>query len=261
MACTDILHLTLAHDVNLLRRYMAQQTPYFPLLHSLIIRFVHDPAIGVQSQASEILKLLLDNDEAAGEDIIVHNFLTVFYRHFMPLLVACIDNGGISVKKPLGNGEGQTLSRSASREHISGRADLAAGFVQGNVCEMLAFCVQHHPIRVKPFLLQTNAVQVVLKLLAHRDTFLVLASLRFFRAFVGAKDEDYNQHIVRNNLFAPVVTLFTKNGPKKNLVRSTTLELFDFARRENVKLLIPYLVENFGDMMRKVGYVAIKTPT
>jgi hypothetical protein len=71
-----------------------------------------------------------------------------------------------------GDGEGK-------KEGIKsgGRADLSAGFVQNNVCELLSYCIRHHGYRIKYFLLGGNAVQKVLKLLDHRDAFLVLGIL------------------------------------------------------------------------------------
>lgn len=64
--------------------------------------------------------------------------------------------------------------KEAETEGVCGRADLSAGFVQNNVCEMLSYCIRHHGYRIKYFLLGGSAVQKVLKLLDHRDTFLVL---------------------------------------------------------------------------------------
>lgn len=68
----------------------------------------------------------------------------------------------------------------SDREHRYGRADLSAGFVQTNVCELLSYCIRHHGYRIKYFLLGGNAVQKVLKLLNHKDSFLVLGLFLFF---------------------------------------------------------------------------------
>lgn len=64
-------------------------------------------------------------------------------------------------------------------EHRYGKADLSAGFVQNNVCELLSYCIRHHGYRIKYFLLGGNAVQKVLKLLNHKDAFLVLGMLSY----------------------------------------------------------------------------------
>lgn len=68
----------------------------------------------------------------------------------------------------------QEKKEASDREHRYGRADLSAGFVQTNVCELLSYCIRHHGYRIKYFLLGGNAVQKVLKLLKHKDSFLVL---------------------------------------------------------------------------------------
>jgi protein phosphatase-4 regulatory subunit 3 len=83
------------------------------------------------------------------------------------------------------------------------------------------------------------------------------------------KDDFYNRYLIKNNLFEPIVHLFEQNGPKYNLLNSAIIELFDFIRRvrlrckvmylsytkENIKLLIQHLAENYAEVFKKVDYV------
>jgi protein phosphatase-4 regulatory subunit 3 len=237
MASTEIILSTLGHDPSLLRAFIVKQKPRHELLSLIIEKFTSDPDLGIKSQCAEILKVLLDTEALGEEPGHKEDFLNVFYQDFIHKLV-----------EPL------------KRKHLNEKSvagDLSAGFVQNNICELLSYCVRHHGYRIKYFLLGNNIVKKVLKLLQHRDKYLILSAIRFFRAFVGAKDDFYNRHIIKNNLFAPIVEVFERNGPRYNLINSAILELFDFARRENVKVLVPYLVETFGEMMNQVEYVDV----
>jgi len=79
--------------------------------------------------------------------------------------------------------------------------------------------------------------------------------IRLFRAFVGMKDDFYNRHITKNNLFENIIQIFQENGPKYNLLNSALIDLFEFIRKENVKHLIQHLVENYSIVFKQVNYV------
>jgi len=69
------------------------------------------------------------------------------------------------------------------------------------------------------------------------------------------KDDFYNRHITKNNLFDPIIHVFQANGPKYNLLNSALIELFEFIRKENVKHLIQHLVEAYSPVFKEVDYV------
>lgn len=59
----------------------------------------------------------------------------------------------------------------------------------------------------------------------------LLAAIRFIRHIVGTKDDFYNRHLVKNNSFAPILTLFVENKVERtNLIHSAIIELFEFVR-------------------------------
>lgn len=64
----------------------------------------------------------------------------------------------------------------------------------------------------------------------------ISAAIRFVRVCVGEKDDFYNRYLVKNNLFAPVIQLFIKNGLKHtNLIHSSIIELFEFIRLVRIR--------------------------
>lgn len=102
----------------------------------------------------------------------------------------------------------------------------------------------------------SNVISKVVKLIPkHKEKHLLLGIIRFVRSVVGMKDDFYNRHITKNNLLEPVVLLFKENKTKYNLINSAILELFEYIRKENIKMLIQYLVEHFESIFHDVEYV------
>lgn len=62
-------------------------------------------------------------------------------------------------------------------------------------------------------------------------------------------------YIVKGNLFAPVVETFIRNNGRYNLLESAILELFEFIKLEDIKILCTYVVENFGKIFDEIQYV------
>lgn len=56
------------------------------------------------------------------------------------------------------------------------------------------------------------------------------------------------------NLLEPIITVFVSNGERYNLLNSVVLELFDFIRKENVKILIRYFMEKHYGRVEDVDY-------
>lgn len=71
------------------------------------------------------------------------------------------------------------------------------------------------------------------------------AGVRFFRALIAAKDEFYNKHIVKYNLFQPIIEVFVKNKDKYNLLNSTLIEIFDFILKVHIFLFFLFQYLNF----------------
>lgn len=112
-----------------------------------------------------------------------------------------------------------------------------------------------------------------LNLLRSKDKYLALGALRSLRALVATKDKFLIKHIVKEDLFRPVVKSFDENGPRYNLMNSAIVELFEYIRQvsgiiersnvlgtnamsqENIKPLIAYFVENFYKQFEGVDYV------
>lgn len=65
----------------------------------------------------------------------------------------------------------------------------------------------------------------------------------------------FHRHIIKGNLFAPVVDAFIRNNSRYNLLESAILELFEFIKAEDIKSLCTYVVENFSKIFDEIEYV------
>lgn len=88
---------------------------------------------------------------------------------------------------------------------------------------------------------------------AHK--FLVLGALRFMRKIVALKDEFYNRYIMKGCLFGPVIDCLLDNNGRYNLLDSAIIELFEFIKLEDIKILIAHVVENYGKKFEHIDYV------
>mmetsp|Transcript_31052 Transcript_31052/g.41037 ORF Transcript_31052/g.41037 Transcript_31052/m.41037 type:complete len:785 (-) Transcript_31052:262-2616(-) len=267
MCCMEVMSASLFHDPSLLRNYVLQKgshppmPPYFgsasqvvrkeekkpespghcavageskSLLYWVIRRLVSDKDSGVLLQAADVMRECLNCETMEGSDR--DNFLTVFYDHYIHWLVEpfWLNNAG----------DGTT-------------EDVASKISKWHVCDLLSFCVRSHTYRMKYFVLRNNIVSRVLKLLQYKDKYLKLAAVRFIRACVGIKDDFYNRYLVKNNLLMPVINLFQDQKQMDNLINSSIIEMVEFIRAENIKILIENLVERYRDNFKDVEYVTV----
>ncbi|KAI3917816.1 hypothetical protein MKW92_008895, partial [Papaver armeniacum] len=203
---TDILILFLNQDPNLLRTYITRPEGN-ALLGLLVTGMTTDFGEDMHCQFLEILRSLLDSYTFSGSqrDTAI---IEIFYEKHLDQLIdvirsSCPPNG---------------IPRSSPE-------------ILSNICELLCFCVLHHPYRMKCKILLNNIVEKVLYLTRRRERYIVVAAIRFLRTVISRNDDQLLQHVVKNNLLKPVVTAFVGNGSRYNLLYSAVLELVEFIRK------------------------------
>jgi protein phosphatase-4 regulatory subunit 3 len=237
LSCADLVNNVLSHDPVHFREFLLAQRPDYPLFHKLIDRVLLETDVGLLSQFVEVIRILVDT-ETMEETTDKEKFLTLFYQTFMKGLMAPIMD--VDVKDKVETPAEAELKPARRQE----------------LCELLAYCCQHHGYHIKYFTLGNNIAAKVSKLLSStQPKHVALAALRFFRAMVAAKDDFYNRHIMKFKLFDPIVQLFVANGRKYNLINSAVIELFDYIRKENIKALLKHVIENYSDTFKEVDYV------
>eukprot|EP00298_Acanthocystis_sp_HF-20_P027320 c5413_g1_i1.p1 GENE.c5413_g1_i1~~c5413_g1_i1.p1 ORF type:complete len:121 (+),score=48.79 c5413_g1_i1:445-807(+) len=61
--------------------------------------------------------------------------------------------------------------------------------------------------------------------------------------------------MINNQMITPIVEVLMKNKDFDNLVTSAILEFFDFIKKENLKVLIAHITENFENL-HQITYVS-----
>ncbi|KAI3687169.1 hypothetical protein L1987_80862 [Smallanthus sonchifolius] len=224
---TDILMLFVSQDPTLLRSYVSRQEGV-SLIGLLVKGMLKDFGDDMHCQFLEIIRSLLDTYSPAGQrDAIVDIF---YERHLDELL--------------------DVITSSCSNRNL-GNQTSAKPEILLNIYDLLCFCVLQHPYKIKSIFLLTGVIDKVLSLTCRREKYLVVAAIRFIRTLISLKDEQLMSHIAKNNLFKPIVDVFVANGSRYNLLNSAVLELFEYIRKDNLKILVKYLVETFWEHLVK----------
>ncbi|VFQ65123.1 unnamed protein product [Cuscuta campestris] len=237
---TDILILFLNQDPNLLRSYVYR--PEGLSLFGLLVKgMLTDFGDDMHCQFLEILRSLLDSYTSGTQR---ENIVDIFYEKHLGQLIDAI------TASCLPNNDSQTAIDSLSYIEGAEKQRSVKPEILLNICDLLCFCVVHHPYRIKCSFLLNNVIDKVLLLTRRREKYLVVSAVRFMRTLISRNDEHVMNHIVRNNLLKPVVDAFVANGNRYNLLNSAVLELFEYIRKpETLKMLLKYLVDTFWDQL------------
>ncbi|KAI0600904.1 component of IIS longevity pathway SMK-1-domain-containing protein [Biscogniauxia sp. FL1348] len=258
VGATDILVSMIDHDPQMIRQTIYRQIheKQSPLTDTLIDLLLVEVDLGVKSQISDALKVLLDqgpppqaeafakaNSEYAARaasrlppsaDPQQDQFLTLFY-----------ENSAIKLFQPLIDLEGRT-----DMEFTVKQASMFTYLI-----EILCFFIRQHHHRSKFFVLSNNIVPRIAQLLHCPEKFLKLISIRFIRQLIGLQDEFYIKHISEKKVIGPILDVLIQTMPRDNLLSSACLEFFEFIRRENIKELVKHIIENYRDKVQSLAYM------
>ncbi|KAI0175901.1 DUF625-domain-containing protein [Hypoxylon sp. FL1284] len=258
VGATDILVSMIDHDPQMIRsmiyRQLHEKQP--PLTDSLIDLLLIEVDLGVKSQISDALKVLLDQGppippeaiaKANGEypvralprippsaDPQQDNFLNGFY-----------ENSATKLFQPLIDLQGRT-----SMEFSVQQASIFTYLI-----EILCFFIRQHQHRSKFFVLNNDIVLRISQLLKCPEKFLKLVAVRFIRQLISLQDEFYVKHVLEKKVIGPILDVLVETMPKDNLLSSACLEFFEFVRKENIKELVKHVVENYRDKIESLAYL------
>uniref|UniRef100_A0A6N2MWF4 Uncharacterized protein n=2 Tax=Salix viminalis TaxID=40686 RepID=A0A6N2MWF4_SALVM len=193
---TDILILFLNQDPNLLRSYVVRQEG-IRLLGLLVKGMITDFGDDMHCQFLEILRSLLDSYTLSGAQR--DNIIEIFYEKHLGQLIDVITASCPNEEVPSSSGKSSGFGE---------RVDTRNGMkpeILSNICELLCFCVLHHPYRIKCNFLLDNLIEKVLTLTRRKEKYLVVAAVRFVRTILSRHDEHLINHFVKNNLLKPIV--------------------------------------------------------
>lgn len=244
VTAVDILALLVEHSPQLVRDYLLRQAKDKSdddvLLNRLLVHMQSDddPELTSGGQVSQVLRTLLDPDNMVSmQKSDRSEFLSLFYQRSIYTLV-----------KPL-------------VENVKGGTIKCDGYSTANrqsmIVRLLCFCIEHHSFSMRQHCISNDLLNKVLVLLQSKHHFLALGALKMLRTVLAVKDDFYNRYIVREKVLDRVVECFVRNGARYNLLNSAMLELFDYIRSEDIKILVKYTVESHMAAFEDVTYVKL----
>lgn len=138
---TDILILFLNQDPNLLRSYVIRQEG-LALFGLLVKGMLTDFEDDMHCQFLEILRSLLDSYASGSQR---ETIVEIFYEKHLSQLIDVITS---SCPSPT-DGITQAVSNSESSDGGTGKQSSYKPEILLNICDLLCFCIVHHPYRIK----------------------------------------------------------------------------------------------------------------
>ncbi|KAK4204175.1 component of IIS longevity pathway SMK-1-domain-containing protein [Triangularia verruculosa] len=254
VGATDILGSILEFDPSMIRKTIYEQiqrkTP--PLTDSLIDLLLVEVDLGIKSQLTESLKVLLDptgpggpqpdnrdgfkGRQPGGPDPNPQHqlFLQHFYEHaahklFKPLLDL--------EKRP-------NMKFNALEDGIFGYLN-----------EILCFYIRHHGGLSKLFVLRNNIAKRFGQLLTCKQKHLQLVAIRFFRHLVLFRDPYYIKDLQDSRVFGPVLDTLLRTLPRDNLLSSACLDFFTSINYEGDRDLAKHIMENYREKIVALSHI------
>ncbi|TDL29640.1 DUF625-domain-containing protein [Rickenella mellea] len=221
----------------------------------------HDLAL--QNQLADALRTLLDVPQLdlgadqhhgpgpklmarAKDDPNTERFLDIFYKNSVDTLFKPIVND-VPERKDLAE-----LTLNLSRE----KANLYL-----YLCDLLCSFTLQHSFRSHFYVLSSNIAARVASLLSVRDKHLCLAALRFFRICLRLNNRNISNHLMKYDIFSPVLDLAMRESRRDNLLSSTCQEYFEHMRKENMKEIIHHIMTKRESTVRQLAQSRLGSQT
>ncbi|KAK4640302.1 Platinum sensitivity protein [Podospora bellae-mahoneyi] len=255
VGATDILGSILEFDPSMIRKTVYEQThrKQAPLTDALIDLLLVEVDLGIKSQLTESLKVLLDpNVPGSGpppenregfmpkgkhqvsSDPQQDAFIAHFYEHSVAKLF-----------KPLLDLE--------KRPNMKFNA-LEDG-IFGYLNEILCFYIRHHTFRSKHFVFDHNIASRFGQLLACKQKHLQLVAIRFFRHLILLRDPFFTKHLSDRRIFGPVLDTLLRTLPRDNLLSSACLDFFTSINYEGDRELARHIMENYREKVVALSHI------
>ncbi|KAJ4363671.1 Platinum sensitivity protein [Neocucurbitaria cava] len=227
-----------------------------PLTDTLIELLLIEVDLGVKSQMADAIKILLDpNANSASIEALgrTNSDFLAKMRGQLPSIPQTdsfiqnfYDESARKLFQPLKDLEGRESMLDLSMQEVS---------LYAHLVEILCFFIRQHSFRSKYFILSEGLAARVAQLMDCPEKHLKLTALKYFRTVIGFHDETHNRQIIQHHLFEPILKILFDTMPRDNLLNSACLELFEFIKRENIKLLVQHLVETYREKLQGITYV------
>ncbi|KAK6905071.1 hypothetical protein I203_105890 [Kwoniella mangroviensis CBS 8507] len=247
-AGAEILTLAVEHDANVVRLHVFKEDEVKrrTLVLEIIKLLQTTKNLGLMSQMSDTLRTLLETppeNEAftarTKEGPLSESFSTYFYDNCASVLYTPLMDAP-DVKAELTKNKLFKLSR----EHIA---------LLQHLIELLSFSIANHAHRASYFVLANPVSKKVVQLLYVKDKPLRHACLRYIRACLKTPNHFMHRNYVKNDLFLPLLELLEEESIRDNMMSSACMDVLELIRRDNLKLIINHLFENYRDRLDKLS--------
>ncbi|KAG8933667.1 Platinum sensitivity protein [Tulasnella sp. 417] len=120
------------------------------------------------------------------------------------------------------------------------------------LCDNLSNFVTQHSHRSQYFVLSTNISRRIATLLKSKEKHVRLAALRFFRVCLKMNNNFFIRHLIKNEVFLPILELSQKEAKRDNLINCACQEFFEHARKENIRIVINHMMEKYEPKVREL---------
>ncbi|KUI68241.1 hypothetical protein VM1G_04454 [Cytospora mali] len=262
VGATDILVSMIDHDPHMIRHTLFRQilAKQPPLTDTLIDLLLVEVDLGVKSQVSDALKVLLDtipiaqvqetSIKMANGEVQTRqrpmNQINSLESQQQAILEDFYSRSAVRLFKPLLDLEGQTELR------FSVQSDGVFSYLN----DILGFFARQHHNLCKRFIRDHNIGSRFAQLLSCKEKHLQLVAIRFFRHLVNhIPDEFYIKLVAEKQVLGPILDVLLLTLPRDNLLSSACLDIFEYIRKENIKDLVKHLVENYREKVTALSYI------
>lgn len=205
------------------------------ILYVLIERLTNDTDTAIIEYMGDIIKALVDPDRL--EALERERFLALFYDYYVQwLMVPFIETHeeGTILGKP----QSSVSAVSSSVRYI---------------CEIMSLGVVGHSYRMRYFIMRYNVIAKLLDIIKTvQYSHIILSPLKLLRTVVVTKDEFYNKHITKFELFSYMFDYYATIAEKDNILTSVVIEICTFIYDENVNTLLLHMIDKHRNVFETV---------
>jgi len=121
------------------------------------------------------------------------------------------------------------------------------------ICEIMSLGVVGHSYRMRYFIMRYNVIAKLLDIIKTvKHSHIILSPLKLLRTVVVTKDEFYNKHITKFELFSYMFDYYATIANKDNILTSVVIEICAFVFNENVNTLLLHMVDKHRHIFESV---------
>lgn len=129
-------------------------------------------------------------------------------------------------------------------------------------CDILATCVQEHNYRIKYKILQNQLLQKLLHIATRPfHKIFSISVVKFLRTCLGTRDDFYYRLFTKYDIFKYIFLIMgqlkvPRSRGEGSILESVIIEMLDFICRNNIQLILKYLLENYITVIQNLNFKA-----